>query len=131
MCTFHNPAGCDTAVGCDFLREFRAIFDFPHGTLLLLPRQETVIHEAAMAGLSATHSGKKLFVDHVDDDAPASEAGIRVGNEIVSVNGLPASSLRREELRKMFRSGDGKVLRVQLRGRDGERTAEIKLRKRI
>jgi C-terminal processing protease CtpA/Prc len=70
-------------------------------------------------------------VSRVESGSPADLAGIREGDEILTVNFTKTSSMDLDDLSKLLRSGDGKLVFFSL-NRSGELFIKmIKLKKRI
>jgi carboxyl-terminal processing protease len=68
----------------------------------------------AGVGLVARRIDGKQFVSDVYDGSPADEAGIRVGDEVISVDGAPYEDIG------SFRNKAGKAVEISLRRREHE-----------
>ncbi|HEY1785014.1 MAG TPA: PDZ domain-containing protein [Pirellulales bacterium] len=131
LCCVKNAPSAGTTIGCDFLRRYRAIFDFAHDKLLLVPRRQQITDEADMSGLHILQWDEAVIAVIVDDDSPAAEAGIRPGETLTAVDGIATSELRNTEIRQRLRSGDGNVVRLDVGDGQTQRTVGVKLRRRI
>jgi hypothetical protein len=99
-----NPSEAGN-IGQDVLSRFNLHFDYRRAQLVLLPRAQAAGREYAMAGFLASKSASRpdrYRVGWVLPGGPAAEAGLKQGEEIVEVNGKPASALGFGELRSMI-----------------------------
>ncbi len=80
-------------------------------------------------GLSITDGDGRIVIETVDDDSPGAQAGVRVGETVVSANGRPL--LRKIDwLKAVVKLEVGDALDLELRGKDGAmRTVHIPLRR--
>jgi predicted aspartyl protease len=131
LCSVHLPPQTSTKLGSYFLREFRAIFDFPHDRLTLVVRPHAPSGEADMSGIHLLRRRGRTIVYAVDEDSPASAAGVVGGDQIVAVDDEAAANLTPAQLRELLRSGDGERLALRLVHEGTERAIELTLRKRI
>ena len=105
-------------IGSAVLRRFKVIFDYSRDRMILEPNKffsEAFEHD--MSGLSLITEGpafKVVRVNRVLAQSPAEEAGIKQNDEIVSVNGRPASEFKLVTLREMLRQ-PGKVFALQIK----------------
>jgi aspartyl protease/PDZ domain-containing protein len=122
----------DTLLGCGWLRRYRAIFDFPRDTLILIERANLPVDESDMSGLYVGRNRDDVvIVDHVADNTPASRAGFHGGEIIKAVDGVPAAELEIWKIRKRLKSGDGKTVRLEVKDGDAERTVDLVLTRRV
>jgi len=124
----------DGILGAELLKHFKLYLDFSRSRIILEPnRAFSQPFEFDMSGLFVIAAGADLRtfqVLRVIDGSPASQAGIREGDEIVAVDGRPATELSLETLRSRFvEAGKERELAV----RRGAQTvhAKIKLRKMV
>ena len=85
-------------IGAEVLKHFIVTLDYPGKRLILEPGDEPKPSETDMAGIAwdAEPPDYQTFrVMHVQDDSPASEAGVQVGDVLVSLDGRPAGELRK------------------------------------
>jgi C-terminal processing protease CtpA/Prc len=93
-------------IGAGVLKRYVVTLDYEHRVMYLKP-------VATPAADLDTFDRSGMWINLADDggfaivdatkDAPAAQAGLRVGDEIVAVNGKPASSLKLYEVRQMLR----------------------------
>jgi hypothetical protein len=105
-------------IGNDLLRRFRVIFDYRRKRLILEPNARFgQPFEYDMVGMQFD-PGKardcELRVDDVVDGSPAKQAGVRLGDILVSIDGHAASELTSSGIRRMFQAAPGKEYRLRL-----------------
>lgn len=123
-------AGGVPLVGGGILRRFTVIFDYAHERMILEPNQhlkDTFPWDASgIVSLRLAESGKFL-INSVLQESPASEAGLREGDSIQSIDGLPSEHFTLQQVQGLFlRVGGEHRLTVQ-RGSE-LLTIDIKLR---
>jgi hypothetical protein len=124
--------GTDGNVGTDALRRFTVTFDYHRKRMILEPNSQfDTPFEIAMAGIGFQKTADGfLHIETITPGSPASEAGLRVGDAILRVNGRSAKRLPDETLRELFRN-EGKTVRIRY-VRDGQETkARLTLRRLI
>lgn len=110
-------------VGGELLSRFNVTFDYFNGDLYL--RKSKSFHvgfEHDMSGMNIAAYGDKLNqlkVNTVREDSPAYNAGIRVGDQIESINGYSLESLKFSDFNSLLRNKPGKKIVVKYI-RDGE-----------
>ena len=109
-------------IGGDILRRFKVVFDYTGKRMILEPAAAFgEPFEADMSGLVLTprdDGSGVVEVLIVQQDSPASELGIQVGDVLVSCDGRPITSGTMVELRRVFRE-EGRSVRLAVR-RDSE-----------
>ena len=131
LCDVGFVVSRETLLGCGWLRRYRAIFDFPRDTLILVERANPPADEIDMSGLHLRQSGNDLVAQHVEDGLPAKEAGLHGGEIVKAIDGVPAAEMEMWQIRQRLMSGDGKTVRLEVEDGAGRRTVEIKLVRRI
>ncbi len=66
-----------------------------------------------------------LYVNHVIPDGPAQQAGLKHGDEIVTVNGATVSGKTYEQVIKMVRGEAGTAVKLGVKGEEGLREIAI------
>jgi hypothetical protein len=122
-------------LGAEILSRFNITFDYEGGAMYLKPNmtfKRSFDHD--MAGIeiySEETKPRRFYASRIESGSPADLAGIREGDEILSVNFTKTSTMDLDDLSKLLRSGDGKVVFFSL-NRSGELLIKmIKLKKRI
>jgi Aspartyl protease/PDZ domain len=99
-------AGGVPLVGGGILRRFTVIFDYAHERMILEPNQhlkDTFPWDASgIASLRLAESGKFL-INSVLQESPASEAGLREGDSIQSIDGLSSEHFTLQQVQGLFR----------------------------
>jgi len=119
-------------LGYSFLRRFRIAIDYPHGVLWLDPNprfRDDRPYEHSHAGLQLDREAGTVRVAAVAEPSPAERAGIHVGDEIVSVDSLPAASSNLPELGRLMEGRPGSVLVVTIRRGGHETTYRLRRRR--
>jgi len=120
-------------IGGDILRRFTVFLDYANKRMILEPHAGTSEpFEADMSGLSLriNDSLTGASVDDVVPGSPATDAGLVVGDTLVSIDGQPANAAAIRDLRKRFRRvGERIVLAVRRGG--NTRTVTLVLRRLV
>ncbi len=121
-------------IGSAIMRRFKLIFDYSRQRMILEPNKNfSESFEFDMSGLALVTNSplfKSIRVQRVLNNSPASEAGIKPEDEIILINGRPASEYRLMRLREMFRD-EGRMYELRLKHGEQERTVKLKTRKLI
>ncbi len=119
---FEDRANAGT-IGGDLLRRFRVTLDYAHGRMLLAPATEIgAPFEVESSGLWVVTEGmdyRRFRVRLVLPGSAAEDAGVRAGDEITALDGVPAENLRLAQIWRALRGPDGSVVRLGMR-RDAE-----------
>ena len=83
------PESSEAAIGNDFLRHFVVTFDWPGHMLYLEPidRPQDMSPRLEGYGFQSMAQGQSLWVTGLYHPSPAADAGLQVGDQIVSING--------------------------------------------
>ena len=115
-------------IGGDVLRRFKVIFDYKGKTMTLEP---TALYgtpfEADMSGIVPqvlTDGSRGVSVAAIQPDSPASEAGVKAGDLLESVDGAPLDATSLADVRARLRR-PGETVRLGLRR--GAVRSEVKL----
>ena len=118
-------------IGGAILRRFKVTFDYSRSRMFIEPnRRFSEPFEFDMSGLqfvTESPSFKTVTILRVLSDSPAAEAGLRQGDEIVSIGGRPVTEFKLAALREMLRQPDR---RYELQIRRGAQTVSAELRTR-
>ncbi|HKG12814.1 MAG TPA: aspartyl protease family protein [Pyrinomonadaceae bacterium] len=118
-------------IGGAVLRRFKVTFDYSRGRMFVEPNKRfSEPFEYDMSGLQVvteSPSFKTFTVLRVLSGSPAAEAGLRQGDEIVSIGGRPVAELKLATLREMLRQPDR---RYALEVRRGAETVNAELKTR-
>ncbi len=119
-------------LGGEILRRFTVVFDYAGGWLGLAKNDSYAEpYELDLAGLFLTADREQRDRFHVADairGGAAYDAGVRVGDRVLAVDGQPVAELGLERVRQSFRSGLGqqRVLLTERRRKLIERRMELR-----
>jgi hypothetical protein len=115
-------------LGGEVWRRFRVWLDYAHGKLILEPdAQFRDPFESDASGLRVRSAGppfREIVVSEVNEDSPASDAGIQKGDQILELAGNPAAQLTVWQIRTMMKKAGNKYA---LKLRRGEREFTVQL----
>ncbi|MBZ5582697.1 MAG: PDZ domain-containing protein [Acidobacteriia bacterium] len=119
----YSRADIAGTIGGSTLRRFKVVFDYKQGRLILEPNAQYADppEEYNMSGLllRARGSGwREIFVDRVQPDSPAAEAGIRAGDILVAMEGKPIDCELSEVGARLKQAGARRAVTIL---RDGRR----------
>jgi hypothetical protein len=93
-------------IGAGILKRFVVTLDYEHRVMYLKPTTDRVADldtfDRAGFWLNVGNNGDFSVVD-VTKDAPADQAGLKTGDEILAIDGKPATSLKLYDVRRMLR----------------------------
>lgn len=95
----------------------------PHGDDANLPKG--VIGISLHVGAERIGDPASLYVNHVHPDGPAHQAGLRHGDEIMTVGGTAVSGKSYEQAVKMIRGESGTIVKLGIKGDGGTRELSI------
>jgi carboxyl-terminal processing protease len=81
--------------------------------------ERTKLSVDASAGLGLMVRGHAVVVNDLVPDGPGQQAGVRVGDRIISVNGQRARASKLDEVRAWLSGTEGSEVRLLVRGLDG------------
>ena len=123
-------------IGFELLKRFTVIIDYRHNQLLLRPNstfRDPFEHD--MCGFDVLAFGaqyRQFRLVRVEAGSPADQAGLKSGDEIMSINLFPAEFFNLNQLSRMLHSEDGRQLLFVVRRPNGELyTANVRLKRQI
>ncbi len=123
----------DGIVGGELLRRFTAVFDVPGRRLLLEPNAAFgEPYEHTMTGLGLTAEGEDFRIirtHRVIRGSPADMAGIREGDQIRAIDGVPSSQMTLDQIYRLFKSREGRTLILSTVRGGQKRKARLTLRR--
>jgi len=116
-------------IGGDLLKRFTLTLDYAHQTLWLQPNALAATPEVFdRSGLWISRAGDGgIAIADVATGSAAADAGLAVGDEIVSINGQPARGIELYALRERFKGPVGTRFELRLHSEHGDRTVVLKL----
>jgi len=119
-------------IGGEILRRFKVIFDYPGQRMILEANANfNEPYEFDMSGLFVIAEGPALNpfkIYSIVQNSPGFDAKLRLGDVIEKIDGRPASSFTLEQVRQIFKEGEGKTHILGIRR--GEKLWESKIRLR-
>lgn len=114
------------SIGYGVLRRFDLVLDYPHQQIILEPNAAAGGPDVYdRAGLWIERADKGFELVEVVPGGPGAQAGLKKGDVVVAVDGLPAADIKLPDLRDRLRAAAGTRLHLKLA--DGrERTVTLK-----
>ena len=106
-------------IGGDILRRFTVYLDYQHKRMILEPQagaEEPFEADMSGLGLIMNDSLTTASVEYLVPGMTASEAGLAVGDTLVTIDGQPANAAAIRELRKRFRRDGERIVLTVRRG---------------
>lgn len=121
----------DSLIGMELLRRFRVIFDYSRQRVILEPNASLGERtEGDMSGMALRSAGaalERIVIADVHENTPASEAALRPGDRIVSIDGRAPGSLW--EAQRALRAGPDRVVQVEVERGEARLEVRLKLRR--
>lgn len=127
-----KEATAEAMIGLGLLSRFNLIFDYTKQRLIIEPNGKfNDAFEYDMSGFSTRRSRDDLVeIDRIYDKSPAGDAGLKTGDQVISIDGKPIKDIDFFELQSLMRQ-EGKTIRLVV-NRDGrEREVSLMLRRLI
>lgn len=110
--------GRQGTLGGGIMNRFTVVFDYFNG-YFYYKRNRNFHHtfEFDMSGLEVKVTGLKLDqfeIQDIRENSPASEIDLKIGDQIISINGHLASQLTLGEINNLLRIKDGKRMKIQI-----------------
>ena len=100
----------DGIIGNRLLYRFKIIFDYHHGVIHLEPNDFIGDdYEISLSGFGINFKSGKPFIKNVVDQSPGDKAGLRNGDEVISINGKLVENISTNEIREAFTEDGGKI----------------------
>lgn len=120
----------DGVLGGGVLRRFTVVVAYPYNAMILVPgRTFASPRKPDQSGLGFMAEGDDLNVYRVAlvmPDTPAAEAGIRVGDVLVAIDGRLATRMTLEEVEDAFRAGASRRVTVRRAGEMIDATVRLR-----
>ncbi len=127
--TSKSPFSYDGVIGNQIWSRFKVIFDYSHKQMILEKGANfDQPFEINLSGLGLVAEGsdfKQIKVISVSPDTPATEAGLKVGDQLITINDKPAKDLY--QVRQMFRR-EGQEYLLKIKRGDEILTIKLKMR---
>lgn len=117
-------------IGAPILRRFNLAFDLAGRRLWLEPNATYAMDlpppGSVRSGFVCLVEGTNCIVQDLVPFSPAAEAGVRRGDRLLEIDGVPVQSLKFEEIKRAFRAKPGTRVRLRLQT-DGEAPRDVAL----
>ncbi len=127
--------GRNGLIGSEILTRFNMIIDFSREKMYIQPnRFFPVAFSYDRSGITLIASGlnlKQFLIQDVLENSPASEAGVKEGDEIVSINRLPARFFTLSSMNSKLQAKVGKTVLITLKRNNEKIKVKLKLRELI
>jgi HEAT repeat protein/PDZ domain-containing protein len=124
--------GEDNLIGQAFLARCILTYDFPGKRLYVKTAHGFhAPYDLDMSGLRLLHRHGMTRVHAVDRASPAEQAGIRKGDVLSHLNGVPVADYNMWRVRSLLKARHGKKCVVTIIRKGIERTMELTLRRRL
>ena len=100
-------------IGLNLLRHYVMTFRFAAGELRLKPLG--TVQDLTRTSTAGIHMDPECKILSVVPDGPADKAGLRAGDEILEIEGLPLKTMTPEEFAAFKRLPPGSVVKVRYR----------------
>lgn len=117
-------------LGAGFLRRFTVTFDYAHRLLILHRNAEFAMPDRYdRSGMWINADGDAYRIEDIVPNGPASRAGLKIGDRITAINGIPVKELPLLKVRASLRNDPpGTRISLTIRARTGIRHAQMILR---
>ncbi|MDQ7947222.1 MAG: aspartyl protease family protein [Pedobacter sp.] len=122
-------------LGADILKRFHVTFDYQH-KVMYLQKNEFFKRpfEHDMSGMELYMSGAPdhyCLLGRIEPDSPAEKADFHLNDQIISINLRAIEDFSLDEVSALFKSGDGRVLIIEILRDKKILVKLLKLRKRV
>jgi predicted aspartyl protease len=121
-------------IGAEILRRFKLIIDYSRKQIILRSNPALAQRfEFDMSGMSLAAGGEDLRTFKVRalvESSPATEAGFKVGDTIIAIDGKPTAKMTLEKIRRMFRQ-EGQRYSISIKRGESVLPLNIKMRRLI
>jgi C-terminal processing protease CtpA/Prc len=127
---FADP-GIDGLLGSDFLGQFVVELDLANRTMYLNHDHNVEGDQDRLStiGIQFAKDPTGVFtVMAVWSPTPASEANLKMGDQILSVNGLDTSEMTQQDLSRQLHGEPGREIQLRIRSEEEDRTVRLTTR---
>jgi hypothetical protein len=110
-------------IGGDILKRFTVTLDYGHQLVWLQPNagnDTPEVFDRSGLWISRAKSGA-IGIDDVTSESPAAKVGLAIGDEILSVDGKPATEVQLPALREMFKGAVGTSFKLRVKTSAGDK----------
>jgi predicted aspartyl protease len=128
---FFADAGVDGLLGSDFLKRFVVSLDFASDALYLGPDHNFKPDQERFStiGIQFAKDPTGFFtVMAVWSPTPASQGGLKIGDQILSVNGLSTIEMTQQELSRQLHGKPGRKIQVVIGSGENQLTVRLEIK---
>ncbi|MEO1258016.1 MAG: PDZ domain-containing protein [Bacteroidota bacterium] len=127
--------GRNGIIGNQILNRFHIIFDYPTEKIYVKPnrryKNKFKFDKSGMVIIAADINLNSFIVHEVIANSPAYEAGVKPGDKLTSINGLPPALLSLNNINKILSKREGKKIKLRVKRNEERILFKFKLRKLI
>ena len=127
--------GRNGIIGNQILNRFHIIFDYPVEKIYVKPnrkfKNKFKYDKSGLVIIAADVNLNSFLVHEVIPNTPAYEAGVRPGDKLTSINGIPPALLSLNNINKILSKKVGKKIRIKVKRNKDRFLFKFKLRKLI
>ncbi len=116
---FYGISGRNGSLGSNIVKRFRVIFDYPKGKIYLKPNRDfKKPFYPNLAGLefNSPIPGLKYYViSQVTPNMPAAKAGLKVGDELLNLNGQMAKEYEINDINELLHSRPKRKINIRVK----------------
>jgi predicted aspartyl protease len=125
-----RPGDIAGFIGAGILRRFNLTFDMTGRRLWIEPNASYSIDSpppaSVRSGLVCLSEGTNWIVQDLIPGSPAAEAGVRLGDRLLEINGVSTQSMKFVDIKRTFQAEPGTRVRLRLQA-TGETPREVTL----
>jgi predicted aspartyl protease len=128
---FFANAGVDGLLGSDFLKQFVVSLDLANDALYLSPDHNFKPDQDRFStiGIQFAKDPTGFFtVMAVWSPTPASQGGLKIGDQILSVNGLSTIEMTQEDLSRQLHGEPGRKIQVVIGSGENQHTVRLEMK---
>jgi C-terminal processing protease CtpA/Prc len=117
-------------IGGEVLRRFTIVFEFQHQRMFLEPNRhfsEPITEDRSGLVLRWAAERSAFLAHDVSPDSPASQAGLQKGDQVIAIDGCPATAFRLDRVQRLLRQ-DNKSVTFTVRRQGSEIPVRLKTR---
>ncbi|SMD42496.1 Periplasmic protease [Aquiflexum balticum DSM 16537] len=126
-----KDSGRQGSLGSEILGRMNIIYDYQRERIFV--RRNLTFYEPFEFDMSGIvprvipSDELRIYVSQVRKDSPAFDAGVRDGDEFVSINGIPLDFWELSDLIKIFRSEEGREIKLIMKRYSDEKLEDFEL----
>jgi len=117
----------DGLIGNRLLQRFNLVFDYQKSVLYLEPLKLESEYSINHTGFTLNFEEGKPMIKNLIDRSPADKAGLRNGDEIISINGVLVENMTSQEIRDSFNK-EGETVAIVIKRNNKYKYTEFKPR---